>query len=86
MQKLTFQTFQFKVVAGAHNRILETGHQKRNIASMEANSNFNMQELKDDVSIITVTEPFDLTDPHVQPIDMFMAGMAVAFSIFLKMF
>ena len=43
---------------------------------MEANSNFNMQELKDDVSIITVTEPFDLTDPHVQPIDMFMAGMA----------
>ena len=48
---------------------------------MEANSNFNMQELKDDVSIITVTEPFDLTDPHVQPIDMFMAGMAVAFSI-----
>ena len=51
---------------------------------MEANSNFNMQELKDDVSIITVTEPFDLTDPHVQPIDMFMAGMAVAFSIFKK--
>ena len=51
---------------------------------MEANSNFNMQELKDDVSIITVTEPFDLTDPHVQPIDMFMAGMAVAFSILKK--
>jgi len=61
------------VVAGAHNRILETGHQKRNIANMEANTNFNMQELKDDVSIITVTEPFDLSDPHVQPIDMFMA-------------
>ena len=46
---------------------------------MEANSNFNMQELKDDVSIITVTEPFDLTDPHVQPIDMFMAGMGCIF-------
>jgi len=61
------------VVAGAHNRILETGHQKRNIAKMEANSNFNMQDLADDVSIITVTEPFDLSDPNVQPINMFLA-------------
>ena len=51
---------------------------------MEANSNFNMQELKDDVSIITVTEPFDLTDPHVQPIDMFMAGMAGCIFNFFK--
>ena len=40
---------------------------------MEANNNFDMTKLQDDVSIITVTEPFDLSDPHVQPIDMFMA-------------
>ena len=38
---------------------------------MEANSNFNMQELADDISIITVTEPFDFSDPHVQPIETF---------------
>ena len=40
---------------------------------MEANTNFNMQDLADDVSIITVTEPFDLSDPNVQPINMFLA-------------
>ena len=62
---LLFSIFPFfKVVAGAHNRILEGGHQKRNIAKMEANANFNMQDLKDDVSIITVSEPFDLSDPQ----------------------
>ena len=49
----------------------EFGHQKRSIESMEANSNFNMQELEDDISIITVTEPFDFSDPHVQPVDTF---------------
>ena len=38
---------------------------------MEANANFNMQELEDDISIITVSEPFDFSDPHVQPIEMF---------------
>ena len=48
----------------------EFGHQKRSIEKMEANSNFNMQELEDDISIITVSEPFDFSDPHVQPIDM----------------
>merc|ERR1711994_955153 len=64
------------VVAGAHKLILETGHQKRNIKSMEAHSNFNMQELEDDISIITVSEPFDFSDPHVQPIEMFKGGDA----------
>jgi len=59
------------IVAGAHKLNFEFGHQKRSIESMEANSNFNMQELEDDISIITVTEPFDFSDPHVQPIDTF---------------
>ena len=35
----TLFNFPFQVVAGAHNRILEGGHQKRNIAKMEANAN-----------------------------------------------
>ena len=65
-------TFYLKqIVAGAHKLNFEFGHQKRSIESMEANSNFNMQELEDDISIITVTEPFDFSDPHVQPIDTF---------------
>ena len=63
--------FFFKIVAGAHKLNFEFGHQKRSIESMEANSNFNMQELEDDISIITVTEPFDFSDPHVQPVDTF---------------
>lgn len=62
------------VVCGAHNRILEGGHQKRNIAKMEAHDNFNFQDLGDDVSIITVSEPFDLSDPNCQPIEMFRAA------------
>ena len=61
----------FKIVAGAHKLNFEFGHQKRSIESMEANSNFNMQELADDISIITVSEPFDFSDPHVQPIETF---------------
>ena len=58
-------------MAGAHKLNFEFGHQKRSIESMEANSNFNMQELADDISIITVSEPFDFSDPHVQPIETF---------------
>ena len=41
---------------------------------MEANSNFNMQDLADDISIITVTEPFDFSDPNVQPVEMYKAS------------
>ena len=63
-------------MAGAHKLNFEFGHQKRSIESMEANSNFNMQELADDISIITVSEPFDFSDPHVQPIDTFKTGDA----------
>merc|ERR1712002_818159 len=62
------------VVAGAHHRILEFGHQKRNVASMEAHEDHNNPEFDNDVAIITVTEPFDFSDPNVQPIDMFLSS------------
>ena len=61
-------------MAGAHKLNLESGHQKRNIEKMEANANFNMQDLADDISIITVTEPFDFSDPHVQPVEMYKSS------------
>merc|ERR1712179_210182 len=60
------------VVAGAHHRLLEGGHQKRRIKSMEAHEDHNNPRFNNDVAIITVTEPFDFSDPNVQPIDMFM--------------
>jgi len=59
------------IVAGAHKRNFEFGHQNRIIESMEFNSNFSSEDFEDDISIITVTEAFDFSDPHVQPIDMF---------------
>merc|ERR1712212_1230680 len=59
------------VVAGAHHRLLEAGHQKRRIKSMEAHEEHNKPRFNNDVAIITVTEPFDFSDPNVQPIDMF---------------
>eukprot|EP00091_Calanus_sinicus_P000700 TRINITY_DN10627_c0_g1_i1.p1 TRINITY_DN10627_c0_g1~~TRINITY_DN10627_c0_g1_i1.p1 ORF type:complete len:120 (-),score=21.94 TRINITY_DN10627_c0_g1_i1:16-375(-) len=59
------------VIAGAHHRILEAGHQKRNIASMEHHADFNNPQFNNDVALITVSEPFDFTDPNVQPIEMF---------------
>ena len=58
-------------MAGAHKRNFEFGHQQRSIESMEFNSNFSSEDFEDDISIITVTEAFDFSDPHVQPIDMF---------------
>ena len=42
---------------------------------MEANANFDMQELADDISIITVDEPFDFSDPNVQPIEMYKGSV-----------
>merc|ERR1712212_777167 len=54
------------VVAGAHHRLLEGGHQKRRIKSMEAHEDHNNPRFNNDVAIITVSEP------NVQPIDMFM--------------
>lgn len=35
-----------------------------------------MQELENDISIITVTEPFDFSDPNVQPIETFKSNDA----------
>merc|ERR1712123_479338 len=61
------------VVAGAHKRIGEFGHQKRKIATMEAHADHNNPRFNNDVAIITLTEPFDFTDPNVQPIGMFMS-------------
>ena len=58
-------------MAGAHKLNFEGGHQKRNIEKMEGHGNFNMQDLADDISIITVTEPFDFSDPNVQAIETF---------------
>ena len=63
------------VVAGAHKRNFESGHQKRNIAKMEAHEDHNDPRFNNDVSIITVTQPFDFSDPHVQPIGMFKASL-----------
>ena len=62
-------------MAGAHKRNFEFGHQNRDIESMEFNSNFSSEDFEDDISIITVTEPFDFSDPHVQPIDMFKTNI-----------
>ena len=59
-----------KVVAGAHKRILEGGHQKRNVAKLEYNANWNNPAFNNDVALITVSEPFDFSDPNVQPIEM----------------
>merc|ERR1712215_3739 len=58
------------VIAGAHHRILEGGHQKRSIQSMEAHEDHNNPQFNNDVAIITVKEAFDFSDPNVQPIEM----------------
>jgi len=59
------------VVAGAHHRILESGHQKRSVKTLEHHESWNNPQFNNDVAIITVTEPFDFSDPNVQPIAMF---------------
>ena len=52
--------------------VLEFGHQKRNVKSLEAHENHNEPtRFNNDVAIITVTEPFDFSDPNVQPIEWF---------------
>ena len=40
---------------------------------MEAHINFDSGLFNDDIGIITVDEPFDFSDPHVQPIELFKA-------------
>ena len=65
-----------QVVAGAHHRILEAGHQKRDIVSLEYNADFNNPQFNNDVALITLSEPFDFTDHNVQPIEMFKGSDA----------
>ena len=51
---------------------MEFGHQKRSVKSLEAHENHNEPtRFNNDVAIITVTEPFDFSDPNVQPIEWF---------------
>jgi len=64
------------VVAGAHKRNLEPGHQKRNIAKMEAHGSWNNPAFDHDVGLITLSKPFDFSDPNVQPIQWFGPGDA----------
>ena len=41
---------------------------------MEAHDQHNEPRFNNDVGIITVTQPFDFSDPNVQPIGMFKAS------------
>merc|ERR1712212_1034334 len=55
------------VVAGAHHRILEGGHQTRRVAKMEHHASWNTPPFNNYVALITVSEPFHFSDPNVQP-------------------
>jgi len=59
------------VIAGAHDRNFESGHQRRSVESLEAHVDHNNPRFNNDIAIITVTEPFDFSDPNVQPIGWF---------------
>merc|ERR1712215_535841 len=63
------------VVAGAHHRILEGGHQTRRVAKMEHHASWNTPPFNNDVALITVSEPFDFSDPNVQPIEMMKSSV-----------
>merc|ERR1711931_230666 len=63
------------VVAGAHHRILEGGHQTRRVAKMEHHESWNTPPFNNDVALITVSEPFDFSDPNVQPIEMMKSSV-----------
>merc|ERR1711931_510380 len=63
------------VVAGAHHRILEGGHQTRRVAKMEHHASWNNPPFNNDVALITVSEPFDFSDPNVQPIEMMKSSV-----------
>merc|ERR1711874_897778 len=65
-----------KIVAGAHDRNLEPGHQSRGISSMEFHESWNDPAFDHDICLVTVNEPFDFKDPNVQPIDFFKTADA----------
>ena len=62
-------------MAGAHHRILEGGHQTRRVAKMEHHASWNTPPFNNDVALITVSEPFDFSDPNVQPIEMMKSSV-----------
>ena len=43
---------------------------------MEYHEDWNRPDFNNDIALITVTEPFDFTDPNVQPIEMFLSADA----------
>merc|ERR1712088_640816 len=59
------------IVAGAHDRNLEGGHQTRSIQSMEYHESWNTPDFDHDICIVTLKEPLNLDDPNVAPIDFF---------------
>merc|ERR1711936_1554231 len=59
------------IVAGAHDRNLESGHQTRAIQSMEYHESWNTPDFDHDICIVTLKEPLNLDDPNVAPIDFF---------------
>merc|ERR1711911_299063 len=59
------------IVAGAHDRNLESGHQTRAIQSMEYHESWNTPDFDHDICIVTLKEPLNLDYPNVAPIDFF---------------
>merc|ERR1712020_302387 len=64
-------SFLDSIVAGAHDRNLESGHQTRAIQSMEYHESWNTPDFDHDICIVTLKEPLNLDDPNVAPIDFF---------------
>jgi len=65
-----------RIVAGAHDRNLEAGHQSRAISSMEFHGSWNTPPFDHDICLVTVNAPFDFTDPNVQPVEFFKTADA----------
>merc|ERR1712045_202166 len=59
------------IVAGAHDRNFENGHQNRGIYTMEFHENWNTPDFDHDICIVTLKEELDFSDPNVQPIEFF---------------
>merc|ERR1711964_702518 len=64
-----------RIIAGAHDRNLEGGHQTRRVAKLEYHASWNNPPFNNDVALITVSEPFDFSDPNVQPIEMMKSSV-----------
>ena len=65
-----------RIIAGAHDRNLEAGHQSRGIKSMEYHESWNDPAFDHDICLVTVNEPFDFKDPNVQPVEFFRTADA----------